>query len=122
MSPTEVEALANLARICVARGGEAEARGLLRRAREVDPDNVELMLKLARLQATSADREVRDGSEALRLAQLAAAVALRASAPAAVAASFARTRLGGRSGTNFGAVALDPATMSSLLERALPPR
>jgi putative acyl-CoA dehydrogenase len=55
-----------------------------------------------------------------RLALLAAAAALRASAPAAVAELFARTRLGGSRGVALGTSDIKPADIDSLLARALP--
>jgi len=55
-----------------------------------------------------------------RLALLAAAAALRASAPAAVAELFARTRLGGPRGVMLGTSDMKPAEVDALLARALP--
>ncbi|MEA2982410.1 MAG: putative acyl-CoA dehydrogenase [Alphaproteobacteria bacterium] len=54
-----------------------------------------------------------------RLAQLAAAAALQASAPAAVTAAFARTRLSGRGGATYGTSDLAAET-TSLLARVMP--
>jgi putative acyl-CoA dehydrogenase len=55
-----------------------------------------------------------------RLAIAASAAALKASAPAAVAEAYARTRLAQGHGALYGAAALDSATMELLLQRALP--
>ena len=55
-----------------------------------------------------------------RLAQLAAAAALTASAPSAVAEVFARTRLARARGDNYGTAEIERAESSMLLERALP--
>src|SRR5215831_2887733 len=55
-----------------------------------------------------------------RLALLAAAGALRASAPASVAELFARTRLNGPSGVMLGTSDIKPAEIEALLSRALP--
>jgi putative acyl-CoA dehydrogenase len=55
-----------------------------------------------------------------RLATLASAAALAASAPAAVAEAFARTRLRQPRGALYGAAAIDTATSELLLQRALP--
>jgi putative acyl-CoA dehydrogenase len=55
-----------------------------------------------------------------RLALLAAAAALRASAPAAVAELFARTRLGGPRGVMLGTSDVNAAEIDALLARALP--
>ena len=56
-----------------------------------------------------------------RLAQLAAAAALRQSAPPEVAELFARTRLEARHGAMFGASDIGAQEGCRLLERALPP-
>jgi putative acyl-CoA dehydrogenase len=55
-----------------------------------------------------------------RLARLAAAAALRATAPNEVAEAFARTRLAGRHGGTYGTAELDPHPVARLLERVLP--
>ena len=105
-----------------ARDGEAARAVLGELAREAAdlPGAAEAAALIVKIAASdAAEAHARLAVE--RLAQLAAAAALKASAPAAVAASFARTRLAGRAAASFGTSALDPATMSSLLERALPP-
>jgi putative acyl-CoA dehydrogenase len=55
-----------------------------------------------------------------RLALLAAAAALRASAPASVAELFARTRLGAPRGVMLGTSDINSAAIDALLARALP--
>jgi putative acyl-CoA dehydrogenase len=55
-----------------------------------------------------------------RLAVLAAAAALRASAPAPIAEAFARTRRGRSRGATYGCADLSPAETSAILQRALP--
>ena len=55
-----------------------------------------------------------------RLALLATAAALQASAPAHVAEAFARTRLGGERGAMWGSAELDERERTILIERALP--
>jgi putative acyl-CoA dehydrogenase len=55
-----------------------------------------------------------------KLALLASAAALKASAPSAVSEAFVRTRLVASHGMPYGAAALDDATMTVLLQRALP--
>ena len=55
-----------------------------------------------------------------RLAALAAAAALRASAPPAIVEAFVRTRLLNPRGVLYGADGLDAATVHTLLERVLP--
>jgi putative acyl-CoA dehydrogenase len=52
---------------------------------------------------------------------LAAAASLAESAPPAVAATFAETRLATPCGATYGTSRLDPAAIELLLERALPP-
>ncbi len=55
-----------------------------------------------------------------KLALLACAVALQASAPAAVAQAFIRTRLATTHGALYGAAPIDAATTELLLQRVLP--
>jgi len=55
-----------------------------------------------------------------RLAVIAAAAALKASAPPAVVEAFVRTRLLRPRGVLYGADGLDAATVETLLDRALP--
>jgi putative acyl-CoA dehydrogenase len=105
-----------------ARDGEAAGAVLGELAQEAAdlPGAAEAASLIARVVASDA-AEIHARLAVERLAQLAAAVALKASAPAGIAASFARTRLAGRAAASFGTSALDLATVSSLLERALPP-
>jgi putative acyl-CoA dehydrogenase len=105
-----------------ARDGEAAGAVLGELAQEAAdlPGAAEAASLIARVVASDA-AEIHARLAVERLAQLAAAVALKASAPAGIAASFARTRLAGRAAASFGTSALDAATMSSLLELALPP-
>jgi putative acyl-CoA dehydrogenase len=69
------------------------------------------------LSAPTAEAGARAAVE--RLAQLAAAAALAASAPGEIAESFARTRLLGRRGLTFGTSDLSDAETRTALERAL---
>ena len=55
-----------------------------------------------------------------RIALLAAAAALRASAPSFVAEAFARARLAGPRGATYGAAAVTPDRAASIVDRALP--
>jgi hypothetical protein len=55
-----------------------------------------------------------------RLALLASAAALKASAPADVTEAFVRTRLQAAQGALYGAAQLDEAMTGRLLERVLP--
>ena len=64
--------------------------------------------------------EARSRAVVERLALLAAAAALRRSAPAAVAELFARTRLGGRRGATYGTSDIGPDEARALIDRALP--
>jgi putative acyl-CoA dehydrogenase len=105
-----------------ARDGEAARAVLDRLAQEAAdlPGTAEAVSLITKVLASDA-AEAHARLEVERLAQLAAAAALKASAPAAVAEQFARARLGGRAGAAFGTSALDAATEALLLERALPP-
>jgi putative acyl-CoA dehydrogenase len=69
------------------------------------------------LSATTAEAGARAAVE--RLAQLAAAAALAASAPGEIAGAFARTRLAGRRGSTFGTGELGDAEVEVALARAL---
>jgi putative acyl-CoA dehydrogenase len=70
------------------------------------------------LSANNAEAQARAAVE--RLALLAASAALAATAPAAVAELFARTRLSGRRGATFGTADIGDADATLLLQRALP--
>ena len=64
--------------------------------------------------------EARSRAAVERLATLAAAAALRASAPAWVTESFARTRLATARGATYGTSDISAAEAAAVLERALP--
>jgi putative acyl-CoA dehydrogenase len=68
-----------------------------------------------------ADAELHVRHAVEQLALLAAAASLAESAPPAVAAAFAETRLATPRGATYGTSRLDPAAIELLLERALPP-
>jgi putative acyl-CoA dehydrogenase len=55
-----------------------------------------------------------------RIALLAAAAALRASAPPFVAEGFGRARLAGPHGATYGAAAVAPDLAAKIVDRALP--
>jgi putative acyl-CoA dehydrogenase len=71
------------------------------------------------ISAAAAETDARHTVE--RLALLAAAAALKASAPQAVTEAFARARLGGRRGATFGTAGLGASNVAVLLDRAWPP-
>ncbi len=83
------------------------------------PGSAEAAAAIAKSLA-SADAEAHARAAVERLAQLAAAAALTASSPPAVAEAFARTRLAATPGASFGTGALDTADIAVLLDRALP--
>jgi putative acyl-CoA dehydrogenase len=68
----------------------------------------------------SAGGEARSRAAVERLATLAAAAALRASAPARMAEIFAQTRLAGSRAATFGASHISAPETAAILERALP--
>jgi putative acyl-CoA dehydrogenase len=70
------------------------------------------------LSGAGAEADARAGVE--RLAELAAAAALTASAPPVVADAFARARLAGRRGASLGTSELSQNEIAMILERALP--
>jgi putative acyl-CoA dehydrogenase len=103
------------------------------RALRRDPEAAELFAELARRAAplTGTDKAVFEPtnefeSEAAarvtvgKLATLAAATALEASAPAAVVTAFARTRCVRQHAALYGAGAVDARAVETLLQRALP--
>ena len=98
------EEAAELLRIARARGFAAFRRDEKRRS-------------IAR---THSQARPRRASTVGRLATLAAAAALKATAPAAVAEAFVRTRLARQHGALYGADGIDAATAELLLQRALP--
>jgi putative acyl-CoA dehydrogenase len=69
---------------------------------------------------SAAGAEARSRAAVERLATLAAAAALRASAPAWLTEIFAHTRLAASRGATFGASDVSAADASAILERALP--
>jgi putative acyl-CoA dehydrogenase len=79
-------------------------------------------VKLADDPATNPQSADEGAARALvgRLALLASAAALKASAPAAVAKAFIQTRLVHPRGALYGAAGVDAATAEMLLQRALP--
>jgi putative acyl-CoA dehydrogenase len=68
----------------------------------------------------SADAEAHARFAVERIALLAAAAALRASAPAFVTDAFARARLAGQRGATYGAAAVAGESAQKIVERALP--
>ena len=68
----------------------------------------------------AAEAQARSRAAVERLATLAAAAALRASAPARVTEVFARTRLGGARGATYGVSDISVPDAAAVLERALP--
>jgi putative acyl-CoA dehydrogenase len=91
-------------------------------AREADglPGATEAADMVSRALADS-DSEANARGAVEMLARLAAAAALKASAPREVAELFASTRLCGRRGATFGTGDLDATAASLLLGRVLPP-
>ncbi len=79
---------------------------------------IEASLIEASLAGAGAQARARAAVE--RLATLAAAAALRASAPARVAEVFARTRLAGARGATYGVSDISAPDAAAILERALP--
>jgi len=66
------------------------------------------------------DAEARARDSVVHLAQIAAAAALRTSAPPAISEAFARMRLAASTSEGFGTSALDAGEIATLLNRALP--
>jgi putative acyl-CoA dehydrogenase len=91
---------------------------LASRTRELPNGRVAAQLIETVLSASDAEANARVAVGSL--AMLAAADALRESAPASVAEQFARTRLGGRRDAMLGTSELRAAEARSILERALP--
>ncbi|HVX91772.1 MAG TPA: acyl-CoA dehydrogenase family protein [Xanthobacteraceae bacterium] len=83
------------------------------------PGAAEAMTAMTR-DFSASDREATARRGVERLARLAAAAALRASAPDDVAEAFARTRLAGWHGGTYGTVELDAHSIARLVERVLP--
>jgi len=98
--------------------GRAVLEQLARESKDV-PGSAEAAGTIARsLDSPTAEFGARSAVE--RLTQLAAAAALTASAPSAVAEIFARTWLARARGDNYGTADIEQAESSILLERALP--
>jgi putative acyl-CoA dehydrogenase len=78
---------------------------------------------VADLRSALADPRAEPRARALveRLALLAAAAALKDSAPATACEAFARTRLVGRIGATYGSQPFGEADQVQVIERALPP-
>ena len=74
-APDDPEVMNNLARALVGAGDRADAAGLYQRAISNGPNLAAPRLGLAWIRATSADAALRDGVEALRLAQEAVRIA-----------------------------------------------
>jgi putative acyl-CoA dehydrogenase len=100
-------------------GGAAQATlsGLLRAAAGLAGAGEAVQLIQRTLAGDNAEAQARTAVE--RLALLAASAALHSSAPD-IAAIFARTRLAGRRGANFGTSDLSDDEAATLLARALP--
>jgi putative acyl-CoA dehydrogenase len=105
------------------------------RALRRDPQAADLFAALAEIAAAPAGGKAEFGADpdeggdeagarlsVGRLAMLASAAALRATAPPVVAEAFARTRVAQAHGALYGAAALDARTTETLLQRALPER
>jgi protein O-mannosyl-transferase len=75
--PENADAHANLGSAFVAKGGVHDAVAEYTRAIEISPENVAALSNLAWLLATSADRSLRNGTEAVRLAERAESVSSR---------------------------------------------
>jgi putative acyl-CoA dehydrogenase len=98
-------------------GAREVLTGLVYEAKEFSAHDVVGSLQRS-LSGATAEARAREVVE--QLAQLAAAVALRESAPPTIAEMFCRTRFGGRSGMIFGSTDIQEREASALLERALP--
>jgi putative acyl-CoA dehydrogenase len=104
-----------------AREGESARATLAKLAREAEglPGVTDAVTLVARMLADPmAEARARVAVELV--ARLAAAAALKASAPQAVAEGYARTRLDAGRGGTFGTAELDSNTITLLIERALP--
>jgi putative acyl-CoA dehydrogenase len=101
------------------REGEIMRHVLLRLVEDVRdlPGGMEAAASLTRL-LSSADVEAHARTAAERLAQLAAAAALKASAPQPVAEAFAASRLAAPHGAIYGTAAIPQS--AAILDRALP--
>ena len=75
--PENADAHANLGSAFLAKGGVRDAVAEYRKAIEMSPENVAALSNLAWLLATSADRSLRNGTEAVRLAERAESASSR---------------------------------------------
>jgi tetratricopeptide (TPR) repeat protein len=75
--PENADAHANLGSAFAAKGGVRDAVAEYTKAMEIAPENVAALSNLAWLLATSADRSLRNGTEAVRLAERAESVSSR---------------------------------------------
>jgi putative acyl-CoA dehydrogenase len=96
------QVLADLVRACADLPGATEAAAFIART------------------LSAADGEAHARAAVERLALLAAAAALAEGAPSQVAQAYARTRLSGLRGSQFGAADLTAAESALLIERTLP--
>jgi putative acyl-CoA dehydrogenase len=103
----------------LARDGEAARATFAELARETKglPGAAEASALISKTLTGSAEAHARVAVE--RIAQLAAAAALRSSEPR-VAEIFARTRLSGRRGASYGTADISESESAMLLARALP--
>jgi putative acyl-CoA dehydrogenase len=98
--------------------GQAVLTALAREAADL-PGIATTVTAIGKLAASpTAEAQARGAVE--RFALLAAAAALKASAPPQIAEAFARTRLGGVAGATFGASALESSEVETLIARAFP--
>src|SRR6202030_2182041 len=77
LDPENADAHANLGSAFAAKGGVADAVVEYTRAIEIAPENVAALSNLAWLLATSANRSLRNGTEAVRLAERAESASSR---------------------------------------------
>ena len=105
----------------LAREGEAARAVLATLANEAaDLPGAREVAELIAGALSSEDAEAQARAAVGHLAMLAAAAALRQSAPPEIAGLFARTRLAARHAAMYGTSALSPNEARAVLERALP--
>jgi tetratricopeptide (TPR) repeat protein len=97
MSPRDMKARSNLELALLRQGKSADAARVMRQTLAIAPDSVPTLVRMARLLATCPDDSVRDGAEAVRLAEQAVDIAQRGRgvAPqlaATLAAAYAEQR------------------------------
>jgi putative acyl-CoA dehydrogenase len=108
-------------RRAIERGGETSRAAIADLAKEAaDLPGARAASELidAVLSSGEPERQSREAVE--RLATLAAAAALRGSAPSQAAELFARTRLGASRGATYGTSKLSAVETAAVLKRALP--